>query len=542
MAKGPWGGWFNNNNELSINEGASAMQMANTIFGDGVDVRGATYFGASNSSGVYTGANETMPGVAPSDTGVIFSTGNAASITNGSGAHNTSTSTSANTSGIDNNAAFNALAGTNTYDASYLTVNFVPTGDVMTLQFVFSSEEYPEYSGSIFNDAVGVWINDELVPIEVGNGATSVTNINQNSNINLFTSNANGAYNTEMDGFTVTMTVTIPVNSGVMNKITIGIADTADSSYDSNLMVAGGSGQTALVALGDEVEIGQGGSKTLDVLGNDIGSGTITVTHINGNAVVAGDTITLATGQDITLNADGTFTIQADDDIEDINFTYGISDGAGHSDTGMVSVSTVPCFVAGTRIRTPEGEVAVEDLCAGDIVMTRDDGPQILRWAGSRRVAAKGDHAPIRILAGTFGAHGTLMISPQHRVLIADELAEVLFGEPEVLVAAKDLINDSTVRRIEGGHVTYCHLLFDSHQVVWSQGLATESFLPGPQVLNDLDQAVVDEICTIFPELDPKSGKGGPVAARQLLKSYEAKLWACARNGAQGSTHRGVAA
>ena len=75
-------------------------------------------------------------------------------------------------------------------------MTFIPTGDVMTIQFVFSSEEYPEYSNSIYNDVVGVWVNGELVPLSVTDSAASVTEINQTDNVNLFNNNTAERFNT----------------------------------------------------------------------------------------------------------------------------------------------------------------------------------------------------------------------------------------------------------------------------------------------------------------------------------------------------------
>lgn len=109
-------------------------------------------------------------------------------------------------------------------------------------------------------------------------------------------------------------------------------------------------------------------------------------------------------------------------------------------------------------------------------------------------------------------------------MLIRDVLAELLFGETEVLVAARDLVNDSTIRPVEGGEVDYVHILFDRHQVVYSEGLETESFLPGPQFANSFEAEIVDEICTLFPEIDPLTGAGYSPAARRTLKRYEAQL------------------
>ncbi|WP_299845956.1 Hint domain-containing protein [uncultured Roseovarius sp.] len=512
--------------ELPINRNATAVQMAEEIFGDGVTVIGASYTGDNDSSGIYTNGDAIAPGVTPGDSGVLFSTGDLRGFTNNASQSNLRTGTTTGSSGPNNDPDFNAAAGTNTFDASYLDVDFIPTGNVMSMQFVFSSEEYPEFTNGQFQDFVGVWINGTQVDLAVGDGDIDPGNLNSGANGNLFIDNTADQFNTEMDGFTVTMTLTIPVNSGVVNSIRIGIADVADNRYDSTLLVAGDSVQTTLVATDDNSNLFPTGSKTIDILGNDVNTtgGTLTITQINGQDVVAGSTITLASGQQITLNADGTITMVGDGDVENFSFTYEVSSSTGATDVGFVTVSSIPCFVAGTLIRTPDGEVPVDNLTPGDLVMTQDDGAQPLRWIGQRRVPATGDYAPIRIARNTFGTHRELLLSPLHRVLIRDSLAELLFGEAEVLVAARDLINDSSVRRVEGGMVDYVHILFDRHQVVFSEGLETESFLPGPQTAKSFEADIVAEICTLFPEIDPNTGAGYSPAARRTLKRYEAQL------------------
>jgi hypothetical protein len=511
--------------ELPIDTGASATDMANEIFGDGVTVINASYTGDNRSSGTYSDGDAVSGEVTPGDTGVMLSTGRLSSFTNRNGNANQSSSTSRNTNGVDNDSDFNALAGTNTYDAAILDVDFIPPGDTMSMQFVFASDEYPEYTNSVYQDAVGVWINGVEVPLAVGNGDSDPGNINSTNNQNLYNDNTSSQFNTEMDGFTVTMTLTIPVYDGVLNSIRIGIADVSDSSYDSTLIIAGGSVQTAVIAHDDSTHLTANQTKTIDVLGNDTSAGSLTVTHINNVAVVVGTTVTLTTGQTATLNADGSITLVGDGTNEDFTFTYGIDDGT-NADTGIVTVSSVPCFVAGTLIRTPNGDFPVEDLQVGDLVETYDDGPQPLRWVGTRTVPATGDFAPIRIAPNTLGHHDELLVSPLHRVLIRDCVAELLFGESEVLVAAKDLVNDRTIRRVSGGDVNYLHLLFDRHQIVFSEGLATESFLPGPQTKNCLEAEVAAEIYALFPEIDPESGEGYSPAARRTLKRFEAELLA----------------
>lgn len=515
--------------ELSLNTSASAMQMAQSIFGDGVTVVSASYTGDRLSSGIYSGGLTTMAGVAPSDSGVLLSTGYAADITNspswfgGSTNTNQAANTTTDTRGPNNLSDFNAAAGANTYDAAILDVNFIPTGNLMTMQFVFLSEEYPEYQTSLYQDFVGVWVNGVQVDVVVGDGDVDPRNLNATSNQNLFVDNTADQYNTEMDGFTVTMTLTIPVVSGQLNSIRIGIADVLDASYDSNLMIAADSIQTKLIALPDHVTVNPGGTAVLDVLGNDINGtgGTLTITKVNGQAVSAGSTVTLGTGQQVTVNANGTLSIHADADIETVNFTYQVTGSTGATDTGFVVVNQVPCFVAGTMIDTPEGPRPVHLLEPGDLVNTRDHGPQPLRWIGRRVVAAKGDFAPVRIRGGALGDHDTVMVSPQHRVLVQNVLAHLMFDEPEVLASAKHLVNGASIRVVEGGQVEYVHLLFDRHEIITANGLMSESFLPGAQMGDIFAADTLAEIVRLFPELDATTGTGYGPPARRVLKGYE---------------------
>ncbi|MEM8731435.1 MAG: Hint domain-containing protein [Pseudomonadota bacterium] len=507
--------------ELPIDTSALAEDMAAEIFGSDVTIISATYTGDPLSSGIYTDGIATSPDVVPADSGVILSTGYATDFTNSTGEANQSTQTSTSTNGPDGDLLF----GPGTFDASYLSVQFTADTPVMTMKFVFSSEEYPEYQNSAFQDFVLVNINGTPVEMSIGNGDTDPGNINDGSNENLFVDNTASPYNTEMDGFTVTLTLTFPVDTTGPNTLTIGIADVADSNYDSNLLIAAGSIQGDLVAVDDSLDMFPNGVKTLDVLDNDSGpsGATLEITHINDVPVVAGSQVLLTTGQTVELNDDGTITLIGNGDAESFNFNYTVSDGS-QSDTAFVTVNAFPCFAEGTRIAVPGGTAAVESLAPGDYVLTRDEGAQPLRWVGQRQVPAQGDMAPIRIAAGALGAHDTLLVSPQHRVLIRDSLAELLFGEAEVLVAARHLVNDQSIRRLPGGSVTYVHLMCDRHQILISEGLESESFLPGPQATDVLDRATRAEICRLFPDLDPNTGAGYGPTARRTLKAYEAHL------------------
>ena len=182
----------------------------------------------------------------------------------------------------------------------------------------------------------------------------------------------------------------------------------------------------------------------------------------------------------------------------------------------------VPCFLRGTMIETPQGPVAIEDLRVGAEVLTRDHGPQVLRWIGSVRLhpgllAAVPQLRPIRIAAGALGKgvpSADLTVSPQHRVLVRSAIAQRMFGAPEVLVAAKQLVLLPGIDIApDAGEVEYFHMLFDRHEIVISNGAETESLHTGPEALKSVGAAAAAEIFALFPELRED---GARVPARVL--------------------------
>ncbi|SDY00513.1 Hint domain-containing protein [Citreimonas salinaria] len=135
-------------------------------------------------------------------------------------------------------------------------------------------------------------------------------------------------------------------------------------------------------------------------------------------------------------------------------------------------------FTRGTRITLAGGaQVPVEALSAGSPILTRDDGPQPLRWIGHHTVRATGPFAPIRIRAGTLNNEGDLIVSPDHRLLVYQRRDAIGAGRAEVMVRARQLVNGDSVARIEGGFVDYFRMLFDRHQIVYAEGIAAESML-----------------------------------------------------------------
>ena len=184
---------------------------------------------------------------------------------------------------------------------------------------------------------------------------------------------------------------------------------------------------------------------------------------------------------------------------------------------------SVTCFTPGTRIVTADGKRQIETLSVGDRVLTLDAGLQPIRWIGRRVVPALGRFAPISIKAGALGNTRDLLVSPQHRMLIGSALNAFYFGSEELLAPAKALVNDSTIRRREGGMVEYIHLLFESHQIVLAEGIPSESFHPGETALDGMQQEALRELLELFPEL---CTDGYGPAARPAMKVQEARRMA----------------
>ncbi|QJD18283.1 Hint domain-containing protein [Paracoccus sanguinis] len=165
------------------------------------------------------------------------------------------------------------------------------------------------------------------------------------------------------------------------------------------------------------------------------------------------------------------------------------------------------CFVAGTLIRTPAGDVTVETLEVGDLVMTRDNGAQPVRWIDSTRRALRAGSrlAPVRIRAGALGDNlpeADLLVSPQHRMLVRSAIAQRMFGTDEVLVAAKQLLQIDGIDIADDlDEVVYVHFIFDRHEIVYANGAESESLYTGPEALKTLRPQAREEILALFPEL-----------------------------------------
>ena len=248
--------------------------------------------------------------------------------------------------------------------------------------------------------------------------------------------------------------------------------DVLDGGAGADLLF-GGAGDDTLTS-GENDTLFGGDGDDLFILGNqtETGDGTITIVGGEGDET-DGDTLMLT--PDIG-QGDITFT-NTDDAAGGLSGNFTLPDGTVVT---FSEIENIICFTPGARILTPRGERPVESLRPGDMVITRDHGPQPLRWTGHRTVPGVDRFAPVRVAAHVLdGARAPLLVSPQHRFLFTGYKAELLFGCDEVLVAAKHLVDGHAVTQTDQAMVTYIHLMFDRHEVIYAEGTATESFHAG---------------------------------------------------------------
>jgi Ca2+-binding RTX toxin-like protein len=326
--------------------------------------------------------------------------------------------------------------------------------------------------------------------------------------------------------------------------------DLLDGGQDDDILNGGEGDDTLQGALGDDtLNGGEGDDVLLGGSGNDTfdgGEGDDTMTggadrddfvNVNAGDVVDGS----ESGDDFdTLDLTGSAPEggHLEVTLDPSNAENGVVDyfNEDGTDAGQLVFSNIenviPCFTPGTLIATPKGERKVEDLEVGDRIITRDNGMQEIRWVGCRdmpgeELVAKEHLRPVLIQQGALGEglpERDMMVSPQHRVLVANDKTALYFEEREVLVAAKHLTDLDGIDVVEVSHTSYIHIMFDQHEVVLSDGIWTESFQPGDMSLAGVGDSSREEILELFPELATREGIEAYAAARKSLKKHEAKL------------------
>ncbi len=268
--------------------------------------------------------------------------------------------------------------------------------------------------------------------------------------------------------------------------------DTLTGGAGSDLLDGGTGDDTLNVGSGDTA-LGGDGDDAFIIDDTALGGGTITITGGEGDET-NGDSLDfngqLAPGSIVFSNTD--------DNAGGLSGTATLLDGTV---VNFSEIENIICFAKGTLIETLLGPCPIEDIQVGDQVICQDRGPVAVRWHGSRTVPAKGKLAPIRFAEGALGNSRPLLVSPQHRMLVGDHRAQLYFGESEILVPAKALINGRDVVVAEAEEITYHHLLFDWHAILTAEGAAAESYHPGAYSLEGLHDKSREELFEVFPAL-----------------------------------------
>ncbi|MEO0773115.1 MAG: Hint domain-containing protein [Pseudomonadota bacterium] len=272
--------------------------------------------------------------------------------------------------------------------------------------------------------------------------------------------------------------------------------DVIDGGAGADTISGGDDADTIVAGAGDVIDGGEGGTDNDTLIVNDLGA---TIVYDGSNPE---------------------------------NGTVTFSDGSTATFTNIENV-VIPCFTPGSLIATPKGPVAIETLQQGDLVHTRDHGPQEVRWIGRKVLTGRDlDDAPhlqpILIRKDSIAPSvpdRDMYVSPQHRMLIENSATQLWLGEEEVLVRAKHMTHKPGVAQVNAGAgVTYIHAMLDCHEVVLVDNAWTESFQPGDMITGEEAGDSFDELVELFPDLATEQGRAEYQAARLSAKSHEARL------------------
>ncbi|MFY0595453.1 MAG: Hint domain-containing protein [Cognatishimia sp.] len=260
-----------------------------------------------------------------------------------------------------------------------------------------------------------------------------------------------------------------------------------------------------LIDQDDDDDIGRRGGDSIngvDVRRSYPGD-VVTVTLADGSTVsITGTTFYLANGVEVFTPTDG--SVLQDATFVSSSFTTTQGDLDVNTDLGP------PCLTQGALVKTSVGELPVEDLRPGMVVIGLDGRKLVLRVVLKTSISARDMQEnpklyPVRIVAGALGnglPNRDLIVSRQHRMLVNAPIVKRMFGYEDVLMAAIKLTEIPGIFVDQSlTSLTYSHLVFDQHEVIFAEGAATESLFTGPEALRSVPVDALTELLTLFPDL-----------------------------------------
>ncbi|WP_371170801.1 Hint domain-containing protein [Aliiroseovarius sp. 2305UL8-7] len=237
-------------------------------------------------------------------------------------------------------------------------------------------------------------------------------------------------------------------------------------------------------------------------------------------------------GLDAGQSLDVTFNVRVTD--TSWNGTNTTVNGSPVVDTHQVTITIFGenevCFARGTEILTDAGPRRIEEIRVGDMLVTRDNGLQPLRWIAASKVASdrrRGNSQlePIALKADSL-APGvptkTLQLSPQHRLLLEGPELDLLLDQTAAFASAKSLVNGDSIYECgdEIADLEYWHIALDQHDVVYANGCPAETLHMGDMSLGTITDAQATELEAIFPGI---TSTPQPLAHPEL-RAYEGQL------------------
>ena len=352
-------------------------------------------------------------------------------------------------------------------------------------------------AGSVTGAGGTLIMNGGMVELAGGTLTFYQTSLGGGAEITGFGTISDPAYNSGSPTLTVTGAGSeIVASGGLLNIVGAGSGNEALTTSGAYEIVSGATlefGKNAMLSSGtinfqgatDVLAVNTISNNTTNVGGTQVFNGTLqdmaagaTGGSTSGASVVDLQNLVVTSGSLVNGTIDvvaGGVTYQFNTTQTPSDYLNWTSDGGTGTD---IWIDTNPCYAAGTRVLTERGEVAVEDLAEGDMVVTLSGDTRSLRpvrWIGNRRMNVR-QHpqpnlvAPVRVRQHAFGENlpsRDLLLSPDHCLFVNGKL-----------IPAKLLINDRTiVQERDTAAVHYYHVELDRHAVMFAEGLPAESYL-----------------------------------------------------------------
>ncbi len=315
--------------------GVNLTQWVQTnLIGAGISISNVTYTGDNRQMGDFNAINTVLYTDQNMDKGIVMTTGYATDAIG----PNTTSGISRIMDGVTTDADLSQLTSGLLYDKCVLEFDFVPEGPTIKFNYIFGSDEYPEFVGSGFNDAFGFFISgpgitgtQNLAVVPGTSTPITINTVNQFNNSAYYVDNGDALFGgpvepyksqpqyIQYDGYTVNLTATAQVQCGQTYHFKLAIADVGDPTLDSGVFIQGGSftseGSPVNVAIIEDTTISSQATAIRGCPGTDIiftrSSGidtALTVNYITSGSAVEGvdyasilNPVTFAIGQDTII-------------------------------------------------------------------------------------------------------------------------------------------------------------------------------------------------------------------------------------------------